>query len=93
MTNKLSIYIFFVSREKQKSEAKDRKVLEILQVKDAKIQELEQVGVTTENTKFIIFVAGSKSLQIFKNFFAIMFIKNIRVIVSNYYYSQITIVL
>ncbi|XP_047380923.1 centlein isoform X5 [Sciurus carolinensis] len=29
-------------REKQKSEAKDRKVLEILQVKDAKIQELEQ---------------------------------------------------
>uniref|UniRef100_A0A9L0TH00 Centlein n=1 Tax=Equus caballus TaxID=9796 RepID=A0A9L0TH00_HORSE len=28
--------------EKQKSEAKDRKVLEILQVKDAKIQELEQ---------------------------------------------------
>ena len=93
MTNKLSIYIFFVSREKQKSEAKDRKVLEILQVKDAKIQELEQVGVTTENTKFIIFVPGSKSLQIFKNFFAIMFIKNIRVIVSNYYYSQITIVL
>uniref|UniRef100_A0A8C5LCT1 Centlein n=1 Tax=Jaculus jaculus TaxID=51337 RepID=A0A8C5LCT1_JACJA len=32
-----------VEREKQKSEAKDRKVLEILQVKDAKIQELEQV--------------------------------------------------
>ncbi|XP_059958066.1 centlein isoform X3 [Mesoplodon densirostris] len=31
-----------VDREKQKSEAKDRKVLEILQVKDAKIQELEQ---------------------------------------------------
>ncbi|XP_058421836.1 centlein isoform X4 [Diceros bicornis minor] len=31
-----------VEREKQKSEAKDRKVLEILQVKDAKIQELEQ---------------------------------------------------
>ncbi|EPY75224.1 centlein isoform 2 [Camelus ferus] len=31
-----------VGREKQKSEAKDRKVLEILQVKDAKIQELEQ---------------------------------------------------
>ncbi|CAK6434043.1 unnamed protein product [Pipistrellus nathusii] len=31
-----------VEREKQKTEAKDRKVLEILQVKDAKIQELEQ---------------------------------------------------
>ncbi|XP_047623560.1 centlein isoform X1 [Phacochoerus africanus] len=31
-----------VEREKQKSETKDRKVLEILQVKDAKIQELEQ---------------------------------------------------
>ncbi|XP_007952432.2 centlein-like, partial [Orycteropus afer afer] len=31
-----------VEREKQKAEAKDRKVLEILQVKDAKIQELEQ---------------------------------------------------
>uniref|UniRef100_A0AC11C598 Centlein n=1 Tax=Ovis aries TaxID=9940 RepID=A0AC11C598_SHEEP len=31
-----------VEREKRKSEAKDRKVLEILQVKDAKIQELEQ---------------------------------------------------
>ncbi|XP_055485417.1 centlein isoform X2 [Psammomys obesus] len=31
-----------VEREKKKSEAKDRKVLEILQVKDAKIQELEQ---------------------------------------------------
>uniref|UniRef100_A0A8C6HSL4 Centlein, centrosomal protein n=1 Tax=Mus spicilegus TaxID=10103 RepID=A0A8C6HSL4_MUSSI len=31
-----------VEREKQKSEAKDRKVLEILQVKDSKIQELEQ---------------------------------------------------
>ncbi|XP_055973313.1 centlein isoform X2 [Sorex fumeus] len=31
-----------VEREKQKSEAKDRKVLEILQVKDARIQELEQ---------------------------------------------------
>ncbi|XP_062937146.1 centlein [Cynocephalus volans] len=31
-----------VEREKQKSEAKDRKVLEILQVKDTKIQELEQ---------------------------------------------------
>ncbi|XP_051019928.1 centlein isoform X2 [Acomys russatus] len=31
-----------VEREKQKSEAKDRKVLEILQVKDAKIQKLEQ---------------------------------------------------
>ncbi|XP_054219113.1 centlein isoform X4 [Homo sapiens] len=31
-----------VEREKQKSEAKDRKVLEILQVKDAKIQEFEQ---------------------------------------------------
>uniref|UniRef100_UPI0016596CA6 centlein n=1 Tax=Halichoerus grypus TaxID=9711 RepID=UPI0016596CA6 len=39
LTNKLYI---FLSREKQKSEAKDRKVLEILQVKDAKIQELEQ---------------------------------------------------
>ncbi|XP_033093305.1 centlein isoform X3 [Trachypithecus francoisi] len=31
-----------VEREKQKSEGKDRKVLEILQVKDAKIQEFEQ---------------------------------------------------
>ncbi|XP_060011091.1 centlein isoform X2 [Lagenorhynchus albirostris] len=31
-----------VEREKQKSEAKDRKVLEILQIKDAKIEELEQ---------------------------------------------------
>ncbi|KAM6170446.1 centlein isoform 1-T1 [Rhynchocyon petersi] len=31
-----------VEREKQKAEAKDRKVLEILQVKDARIQELEQ---------------------------------------------------
>uniref|UniRef100_A0A2K5CHK7 Centlein n=1 Tax=Aotus nancymaae TaxID=37293 RepID=A0A2K5CHK7_AOTNA len=31
-----------VEREKQKSEAKDRKILEILQVKDAKIQEFEQ---------------------------------------------------
>nr|KAF6314323.1 centlein [Myotis myotis] len=31
-----------VEREKKNSEAKDRKVLEILQVKDAKIQELEQ---------------------------------------------------
>ncbi|XP_033613544.1 centlein [Fukomys damarensis] len=31
-----------VEREKQKSEAKDRKVLEILQVKDANIQELQQ---------------------------------------------------
>lgn len=44
MANKLNI-VFFVSREKQKSEAKDRKILEILQVKDAKLQELEQVGV------------------------------------------------
>uniref|UniRef100_UPI00398E4C5D centlein isoform X2 n=1 Tax=Pristiophorus japonicus TaxID=55135 RepID=UPI00398E4C5D len=32
-----------LEREKQKAEAKDRKVLEILQVKDDKIQELEQV--------------------------------------------------
>lgn len=40
MTNK---HYFSVSREKQKSEVKDRKVLEILQVKDVKIQELEQV--------------------------------------------------
>uniref|UniRef100_A0A7N9D4T3 Centlein n=1 Tax=Macaca fascicularis TaxID=9541 RepID=A0A7N9D4T3_MACFA len=31
-----------VEREKQKSEGKDRKVLEILQVKDARIQEFEQ---------------------------------------------------
>ncbi|XP_070650603.1 centlein isoform X4 [Bos indicus] len=39
-----------VEREKRKSEAKDRKVLEILQVKDAKIQELEQreSGLTQE---------------------------------------------
>ncbi|XP_077004206.1 centlein isoform X3 [Tamandua tetradactyla] len=39
-----------VEREKQKTEAKDRKVLEILQVKDAKIQELEQreLGLTQE---------------------------------------------
>lgn len=42
------MYIF-VFRENQKSEAKDRKVLEILQVKDTRIQELEQVGNTTEN--------------------------------------------
>ncbi|KAL6056442.1 hypothetical protein STEG23_035714, partial [Scotinomys teguina] len=34
--------ITVIFREKQKSEAKDRKVLEILQVKDVKIQELEQ---------------------------------------------------
>uniref|UniRef100_K7GEE0 Centlein n=1 Tax=Pelodiscus sinensis TaxID=13735 RepID=K7GEE0_PELSI len=31
-----------VEREKQKAEVKDRKVLEILQIKDSKIQELEQ---------------------------------------------------
>ncbi|XP_070232044.1 centlein isoform X4 [Bos mutus] len=39
-----------VEREKRKSEAKDRKVLEILQVKDAKIQELKQreSGLTQE---------------------------------------------
>ena len=65
MTNKFSVYIFFISREKLKSEAKDRKVLEILQVKDAKIQELEQVGGITENTKFMIFVSYSRSLQTF----------------------------
>lgn len=65
MTNKFSIQIFFISREKRKSEAKDRKVLEILQVKDAKIQELEQVGVITENTKFMIFVSYGRSLQTF----------------------------
>uniref|UniRef100_A0A8C8RR65 Centlein n=1 Tax=Pelusios castaneus TaxID=367368 RepID=A0A8C8RR65_9SAUR len=33
-----------VEREKQKAEVKDRKVLEILQVKDSKIQALEQVA-------------------------------------------------
>lgn len=65
MTNKFSVQIFFISREKLKSEAKDRKVLEILQVKDAKIQELEQVGGITENTKFMIFVSYSRSLQTF----------------------------
>jgi centlein len=43
MTNTSCFVCLFVSREKQKSEAKDRKVLEILQVKDSKIQELEQV--------------------------------------------------
>lgn len=43
MTNKCQ-YIFVVSREKQKAELKDRKVLEILQVKDSKIQTLEQVS-------------------------------------------------
>lgn len=42
MTNKCQ-YIFVVSREKQKAELKDRRVLEILQVKDIKIQTLEQV--------------------------------------------------
>lgn len=44
MTNKCQ-YIFVVSREKQKAELKDRKVLEILQVKDSKIQTLEQVSI------------------------------------------------
>lgn len=48
--------IIIISREKQKTEAKDRKVLEILQVKDAKIQELEQVGVTIGNTLTTIIV-------------------------------------
>lgn len=43
MTNKGS-FCLFVSREKQKAEVKDRKVLEILQVKDNKIVMLEQVG-------------------------------------------------
>lgn len=43
MTNKCQ-YIF-VFREKQKAEVKDRKVLEILQVKDNKIQTLEQVSI------------------------------------------------
>jgi centlein len=43
--------MFFIFREKQKSEAKDRKVLEILQVKDSKIQEMEQVGVLIKNSK------------------------------------------
>lgn len=62
---KFSIQILFISREKRKSEAKDRKVLEILQVKDAKIQELEQVGVISENTKFMIFVLYSRCLQTF----------------------------
>ncbi|KAJ8336188.1 hypothetical protein SKAU_G00395310 [Synaphobranchus kaupii] len=37
-----------VEREKQKGEAKDRKVLEILQVKDYKIQELEQRGTSQQ---------------------------------------------
>lgn len=35
----------FVSREKQKAEVKDRKVLEILQAKDSKIETLEQVSI------------------------------------------------
>lgn len=42
MTNKVSIFLF-VSREKQKAEVKDRRVLEILQAKDNKIETLEQV--------------------------------------------------
>lgn len=37
---------FFVSREKQKAEVKDRKILEILQVKDSEIETLEQVSST-----------------------------------------------
>lgn len=36
----------FVSREKQKTEVKDRRVLEILQAKDSKIETLEQVRIT-----------------------------------------------
>lgn len=41
-----NIYLFMpFSREKSKAEAKDRKVLEILQMKDGQIQEFEQVGV------------------------------------------------
>lgn len=44
MSNKYQ-YIFVFSREKQKAEFKDRKVLEILKVKDDKIQALEQVSV------------------------------------------------
>lgn len=43
MTNKVSIFFLFVSREKQKAEVKDRRVLEILQAKDSKIETLEQV--------------------------------------------------
>ncbi|CAL8353410.1 unnamed protein product [Boreogadus saida] len=38
-----------VEREKQKGEMKDRKVLEILQTKDYKIQELEQSTVLLES--------------------------------------------
>nr|KAF6483777.1 centlein [Rousettus aegyptiacus] len=42
-----------VEREKQKSEAKDRKVLEILQVKDAEIQELEQAPACLLGSRFL----------------------------------------
>lgn len=42
MTNKGSIFLF-VSREKRKAEVKDRRILEILQAKDIKIESLEQV--------------------------------------------------
>ena len=44
MTELVYIYFFpLLHSEKQKGEMKDRKVLEILQTKDYKIQELEQV--------------------------------------------------
>lgn len=42
MTNKVSIFLF-VSREKKNAEVKDRRILEILQAKDNKIESLEQV--------------------------------------------------
>lgn len=45
MTNKVSIFFFVFFREKQKAEVKDRRVLEILQAKDSKIETLEQVSI------------------------------------------------
>lgn len=48
----LSSWIFFNS-EKHKAENKDRKVLEILQSKDYKIQELEQVQNIQWNIQYL----------------------------------------
>ena len=46
MTEFVLLFFPLFYSEKQKGEMKDRKVLEILQTKDYKIQELEQVGGT-----------------------------------------------
>ncbi|CDQ92095.1 unnamed protein product, partial [Oncorhynchus mykiss] len=46
-----------VEREKWKAEAKDRKVLEILQAKDYKIQELDQLWSTIEVTHYFLTTA------------------------------------